>query len=81
MSPIKITIHSTGAGCCSLTGKETDGLTVTFDDGTVREAFLSFRAFKQLLAMKTAQSAKCEAKSPNGASNPPAPTIAQAPAK
>ena len=35
MSAIKITIHSTGSGCCSLTNKETDGLSVTFEDGTV----------------------------------------------
>lgn len=50
----KVTIHSTGPGLCALTGKEeTDGLTVTFDDGTVKEAFLSWKAFRQLLALKT----------------------------
>ena len=31
MSAIKVTIHGTGSGTCSLTGKEgTDGLTITF---------------------------------------------------
>ena len=47
---VKMTIHSTGTGTCSLTGKEaSDGLTVSFEDGTVRESFLSWRAFQQLL--------------------------------
>jgi hypothetical protein len=54
---IKVMIHSTGTGTCSLTGKEDqDGLTVTFEDGTVKDAFLSFKSFKQLLSLKTAQS-------------------------
>lgn len=55
MNPIKVTIHSTGSGPCSLTGKEGNGLTVTFDDGTLRESFLSWRAFQQLLSMKAAR--------------------------
>ncbi len=50
---VKMTIHSTGTGMCSLTGKEaSDGLTVTFDDGTVKEGFLGWKAFQQLLRMK-----------------------------
>ncbi|MBI1831469.1 MAG: hypothetical protein HYR84_08470 [Planctomycetes bacterium] len=50
---LKITIHSTGTGACSLTGKdETDGLTVTFEDGTVQQAFLSWKGFRQLLSLK-----------------------------
>lgn len=55
MGPIKLTVHSTGSGQCSLTGKEGSGLTVSFDDGTVREGFLSWRAFQQLLGMKAGQ--------------------------
>ena len=35
--------------------EDTDGLTVTFDDGTVKEAFLSWKSFRQLLALKTLQ--------------------------
>lgn len=59
---LKITIHSTGAGTDLLTGKDgKDGLTVTFDDGTVRESFLSWASFRQLLALKNNQ-AKPEAK-------------------
>ena len=51
-----------------------DGLTVSFDDGTVKEAFLSWKSFRQLLSLKTAQSVPPEPKpavlsSPNG---PPA---------
>jgi hypothetical protein len=38
-----------------LTGREGDGLTVSFDDGTVREGFLSWKAFRQLLGMKAGQ--------------------------
>lgn len=56
MSAMKVTIHSTGPGTCSLSGKEgVDGLTVTFEDGTVKESHLSWRSFKQLLALKVAQ--------------------------
>jgi hypothetical protein len=55
---IKLTIHGTGTGTCSLTGKEaSDGLTVSFEDGTVREGFLSWKAFQQLLRMKVAPAA------------------------
>jgi hypothetical protein len=52
MGPIKLTIHSTGMGQCSLTGKDGDGLTVSFEDGTVKESFLSWRGLKQLLGLK-----------------------------
>jgi hypothetical protein len=52
---IKLSIHGTGVGSCSLTGREGDGLTVSFDDGTIRESFLSWKAFRQLLAMKATQ--------------------------
>jgi hypothetical protein len=52
---IKLTVHATGSGVCSLTEKECDGLTVSFDDGTVKESFLSWRAFRQLLGMKAGQ--------------------------
>jgi hypothetical protein len=49
---VKLTIHSTGKGNCSLTGKEDcDGLTLSFEDGTVQEAFLSWRGFRQLLGL------------------------------
>lgn len=51
----KVTILSTGIGSCALTGKETDGLTVTFEDGTIKDAFLSWKAFRQLLSLKTGQ--------------------------
>ena len=55
MVAIKVTIHSTGNGMCALTQKEGDGLSVSMDDGTVKEQFLSWRAFRQLLAMKSNQ--------------------------
>ena len=49
---LNVTIHEAGSGLCSLTGKEGDGLTVTFQDGTVKNQFLTYKAFRQLLAMK-----------------------------
>ena len=53
---LKVVIHSTGLGTDLLTGKEgKDGLTVTFDDGTVHESFLSWASFRQLLALKNNQ--------------------------
>lgn len=52
---IDVTIHSTGTGICSLSGKEGPGLTITFKDGTVTNAFLSWKAFQQLLGMKAGQ--------------------------
>jgi hypothetical protein len=49
---LNVTIHHAGSGTCSLTGKEADGIAVTFEDGTVQNQFLSWKAFRQLLAMK-----------------------------
>lgn len=70
MSAIKVTIHGTGMGACALTGKETEGLTLTFEDGTVNNQFLSFKAFKQLIEMKAGKGAKPEPR--------PAPAVATA---
>jgi hypothetical protein len=50
---LDLTIHKTGMGQCALSGKETDGVTVTFKDGTTKETFLSWKAFRQMLEMKT----------------------------
>ena len=56
---IKVTIHSTGKGNCLLSEQpDRDGLTVSFDDGTVQESFLSWKAFRQLLALKAGQNGK-----------------------
>ena len=49
---LNVTIHHAGSGLCSLTNKEGDGLTVSFEDGTVKNQFLTYKAFRQLLAMK-----------------------------
>lgn len=57
MSAIEVVIHGTGSGVCSLTGKEGEGLTVTFKDGTLSEGFLSHRAFVQLVKMKCGKQA------------------------
>ena len=73
---LKLTIHSTGPGVCSLTGKnETDGLTVTFEDGTVQQAFLSWKGFRQLLSLKAKRTsspdAKVAGKTPDAKTNQP----------
>lgn len=49
---LEIVIHSIGEGQCSLTGKESDGIVVTFKDGTVVESFLSHKGFVQLVQLK-----------------------------
>jgi hypothetical protein len=49
---LNVTFHHAGSGLCSLTGKESDGVSISFEDGTVTNQFLSWKAFRQLLAMK-----------------------------
>lgn len=64
MGSTYVTIHGTGTGVCSLSGKtEVDGLIVSFEDGTVKEAFLSWKGFRQLLSLKSGQAVKPEPKS------------------
>ena len=59
---IDVTIHSMESGTCSFSGKEAaDGVTVTFKDGTAKEAFLSTKSFLQLLRMKAGQKQKAAA--------------------
>ena len=65
----KITIHHTGIESCALTGKEADGLTVSFEDGTIRESFLSWKAFRQLLNLKTGQANQSNGKPTLAANN------------
>lgn len=56
---VQVTVHSTGSGTDSLTGKEdSDGLTVTFADGTVVQQFLSWKSFRQLLGLKAGKAVK-----------------------
>lgn len=58
---VKLTIHSAGTGTCLLTGKDSaDGIVVTFDDGTVKESFLSWRGFRQLLGLKAGKDGKID---------------------
>lgn len=60
---LNVTIHHAGSGTCSLTGKEGEGIAITFEDGTVKNQFLSWKAFRQLLAMKISRE-KPESKIP-----------------
>lgn len=61
----ELTIHGTGSGTCSLTGKTGDGLTVTFKDGTVTDAFLCWKGFQQILALKAGKNGKATMKGTN----------------
>lgn len=61
---LRVMIHQAGDGVCSLTGKEGDGLTVSFEDGTVMQQHLSWKSFRQLIAMKTAQTSAKPAPKP-----------------
>ncbi len=72
MAAIKVTILGTGEGTCALTQKETDGLTVSFENEPA--TFLSWKSFKQLLSMKAGH-VKAE---PKPAANGPAPLAAVA---
>lgn len=58
----KVTIHHVGDGNCSLTGRQSDGLNVSFEDGTIRETFLSWKAFRQLLGLKNGNGKPTEMK-------------------
>ena len=50
---IKIVVHAKGQGTCAYSGKEdAKGLVVTFEDGTLREEFVSERAFLNFIKMK-----------------------------
>ena len=68
-STTKVTIYSTGTGVCALTQREADGLTVTFEDGSPKEQFLSWKALRQLVGMRVPRLAK-----PLAGSQPPVPT-------
>jgi len=51
---IKITVHASGGGQCSLSGRdEADGLHVAFEND--QPCFLSRKAFWQLLSMRLRQ--------------------------
>jgi hypothetical protein len=54
---VKITIHALESGKCALTGKDTEGVRVSFDDGSFTEVFLSHKAFQKIYAMKAKQDA------------------------
>ena len=55
MAEVKVSFHGISNGICSLSGKEGEVMNCSFDDGTVREGNLSFKAFQSLLRMKFSQ--------------------------
>ena len=50
MNPIKLMVQSMGKGRCALTGRECEGISVAFDGEA--GCFLSWKALRQLIAMK-----------------------------
>jgi hypothetical protein len=67
MNEIQATIHKIGTVTCALSGKEGEGLVVTF--GEFKNAPLSWKSFRQLLGMRCPKTeAKPEPKPaiPNG---------------
>ena len=50
MNELQATIHRIGVVTCALSGKEGDGLVVSF--GEFKNASLSWRSFRQLAAMR-----------------------------
>lgn len=70
---VTISITQTGSGKCALSGYDGEGLTAAFDSDL--PLFLTWRSFKQLLALRLAQGGK-----PQTASSPkPLPTTATEP--
>ena len=49
---IQLTFQSAGRGTCSLTGRDCEGITVTFEDGTLSERFLSYKSLARLISLK-----------------------------
>jgi hypothetical protein len=52
---IEFVVHNIGNGVSALSEKEGDGVTVSFNDGTLNEAFLTTKDLFQLLKLKLAQ--------------------------
>jgi len=77
---IELIIHSTGSGQCSLSGKDAEGLTITFKDGTITEGFLSQKAFMQIVKMKMSAGQKAKPIQPMPAAPAPQPVPAVKPA-
>ena len=48
-----VEILKVGKEACSLSGKQADGVWVTFKDGSFTNVFLSWRALRQLIALKS----------------------------
>ena len=53
---VTVKISETGTGVCSLSGREGDGLSVAFENEA--PLFLSWKSFRQLLALRASQGVK-----------------------
>jgi hypothetical protein len=53
---VRLTVHSMGKERCALSGRETEGFLISFDDGSfTNTTFLSFKSLRQLVSMRLAQ--------------------------
>lgn len=59
---VNLTVHSVGTGKDSLSGRQTDGITVAFGDGTPR--FLSWKSLKSLICYEMHPAPKDEEEPP-----------------
>jgi hypothetical protein len=48
-------IHRAGKGKCGLTGRDSEGFLFSFEDQSFRQTFLSFKSWRQLVAMRLGQ--------------------------
>ena len=56
---LEVTIHGVGVGDCTLSGRTgVEGMQISVRDGTVNNAFLSNKAFLQIIKMKLGKNAK-----------------------
>ena len=56
---LEVTFHGVGVGDCTLSGRTgVEGMQISVRDGTVNNAFLSNKAFLQIIKMKLGKNAK-----------------------
>ena len=70
---LEVTIHGVGVGDCTLSGRTgVEGMQISVRDGTVNNAFLSNKAFLQIIKMKLGKSAKAHSPLPQSEAKPTA---------
>lgn len=52
MQAIGLKVHGLGRGVCPISGHEEDGVTVSFEDGTIVQTFVAWEGLERLLRLK-----------------------------